>query len=868
MRAEPYQDLGVTALNILPPGQGKYLNALELALAQGAGEQPSQNTDQVEMYDSLIQGYQNLQPGRLQRYFKEASFGVPRQRVTRQYSPREGVTILRDQFQVPHVYGATRADTMFGSGYVSAEDRLFMMDVLRHVGRARISQFLGASPENLAMDRAQFAFADYTEDELLAMQKRLVRIDPVLGGQVIEDIQYYTAGINQYIDEALLDPTKLPGEYEALQVVPEPWLPTDTAAAASLIVASLGAGGGSELRNAAFLDAIEEEGYSPAEARRIFDDLRFAEDPEAPVTADGRFPWNNDLGPVDRSSVARPDDAADVLASIPARPTTITGPFGPIRLGFPDGASNALLVGSKLSESGRPLAVFGPQTGYWSPEILMEIDMHGPGIHARGAAFPGLSLYVLLGRGDGYAWSATSAGGDQVDVYAVELCNPAGGRPAADSTSYVNAAGKCEAMEIREESYVAKPSAGGQPDPAQAPGNIMVELRSERTDFGLVRARGTIRGKPVAFTALRSSYGGEVDSALTYVEILDPRRINGPKDFQRAFGRFSSTFNWFYVDGQHIAYQLGGYHPLRADGVDPDLPVWGRSKWRWRGLLSFQDTPKAIDPAKGYITSWNNKQAHGFRANDGQWSYGPVYRSQPLDDRIIAAARDDRKVDLIELVQAMEDAATVDLRGDKVLPFMLRVIGMPKDAGLRRVVDLLWKWHRTGAHRADLAKPFNGEYDHAAAVGVMDEWWSRALESVFKPVLGKAFDDMPISHHNPPGPVGSSMQTGWYGQIQKDLRTILGLPVKGKFSRIYCGNGSLARCRQALEKSLNAAVSELDAQFGPNPKAWGADEEGDRIQFVTLGVQGQDSMQWQNRPTFQQVVEFRSPGPGRKASSR
>ncbi|MGH2652410.1 MAG: penicillin acylase family protein, partial [Actinomycetota bacterium] len=368
------------------------------------------------------------------------------------------------------------------------------------------------------------------------------------------------------------------------------------------------------------------EGYSPAEARRIFDDLRFAEDPEAPVTADGRFPWNNDLGPVDPAAVARPDDAAEILASIPARPNTITGPFGPIQLGFPDGASNALLVGAKLSESGRPLAVFGPQTGYWSPEILMEIDMHGPGIHARGAAFPGLSLYVLLGRGDGYAWSAASAGGDQVDVYAVELCDPGGGEPALDSTSYVNGSGKCEAMEIRELSYVAKPSAGGVPDSSQAPGNILVELRSERTDYGLVRARGTIKGKPVAFTILRSSYGGEVDSALTYVEMLDPRRINGPRDFQRAFSRFSSTFNWFYVDGRHIAYQLGGYHPLRARGVDPDLPVWGQPQWRWRGLLSFRDTPKAANPAKGYITSWNNKQAHGFRANDRQWSYGPVYR--------------------------------------------------------------------------------------------------------------------------------------------------------------------------------------------------------------------------------------------------
>lgn len=44
---------------------------------------------------------------------------------------------------------------MFAVGYVTAEDRLFMMDVLRHLGRARLSQFLGDSERNREMDEAQ-----------------------------------------------------------------------------------------------------------------------------------------------------------------------------------------------------------------------------------------------------------------------------------------------------------------------------------------------------------------------------------------------------------------------------------------------------------------------------------------------------------------------------------------------------------------------------------------------------------------------------------------------------------------------------------------------------------------------------------------
>ena len=96
-----------------------------------------------------------------------------------------------------------------------------------------------------------------------------------------------------------------------------------------------------------------------------------------------------------------PDDPGQLTPAAEAArlPAKIDGPFGPIPLRFPEGQSNALLVGSELSESGRPIAVMGPQVGYWSPEILMEIDLHGPGIDARGVGFPGISQYVLLGRG-------------------------------------------------------------------------------------------------------------------------------------------------------------------------------------------------------------------------------------------------------------------------------------------------------------------------------------------------------------------------------------------------------------------------------------------------------------------------------------
>jgi acyl-homoserine lactone acylase PvdQ len=500
------------------------------------------------------------------------------------------------------------------------------------------------------------------------------------------------------------------------------------------------------------------------------------------------------------------------------------------------------------------MAIFGPQTGYWSPEILMEVDVHAPTLHGRGAAFPGVSLYVLLGRGPGWGWSATSAGADQVDIVAHELCDPMGGTPELNSQYYLRGK-RCVAMYVRTDTFLAKPSAGGIPE---SPEDVVISQTTERSHLGIVQARGTVGGKPVAFVSRRASYGAEVDNALAFVEIMNPDTFNGARDFQRAFGRFTYTFNWFYADDKDIAFQLAGLNPIRPRGVDLDLPVWADRRWDWQGFLPFKDVPKDLNPARGYFANWNNWQAPGFRVSDAQWSYGPVHRSLLLEDRIRAEVKEG-DVTVVEMVQAMADAATVDLRGDKVLPWMLEVVGNPSDGRMRRAVGLLSDWHRTGAHRADLEKPHDGVYDHAAAVALMDQWWPRALDAVFRPVLGKAFDDVPVTQDDAPGPVGSAYNNGWYGQLEKDLRMVLGEPVGTPFSRIYCGGGSLDRCRSALTNSLSQAVGALEREFGVSPAQWEADEAGDQIQFVTVGVQEQRPMQWQNRPTFQQVLEFGRP---------
>src|SRR3712207_1081340 len=135
-------------------------------------------------------------------------------------------------------------------------------------------------------------------------------------------------------------------------------------------------------------------------------DFRSVDDPEAPTTVHRkRFPYLT--VPKRPRGIAIPDRGSfkkhEVVASSAGGGGQARGILGDGLPVLPRSGSNALVVSARESASGHPLAVFGPQTGYFAPEILMEQDVHGPGIDARGASFPGTNIVVQLGRGRDYA---------------------------------------------------------------------------------------------------------------------------------------------------------------------------------------------------------------------------------------------------------------------------------------------------------------------------------------------------------------------------------------------------------------------------------------------------------------------------------
>ncbi|MEU7965782.1 penicillin acylase family protein [Streptomyces sp. NPDC049097] len=866
--------------DILPPGENGNATLAQILLNQAFGIQPSHAEDQLGPYAGLATGRSTLTDAKINSFFNDASFGVPSDQVASSEKPagRGDVTIVRDKKTgVPHITGTTRYGTEFGAGYAAAEDRLWLMDVFRHVGRGQLTSFAGGAAANQGLEQEFWRNAPYTEADLQAQIDHAVASAGDRGRQALADVGAYLDGINAYID-ASDSGRYFPGEYVLTghkdsitnAGTIDHFKVTDMVALASVVGSLFGSGGGGEVSNAISLLAAQSK-YGVEQGTEVWESFRERNDPEAVLTVHNgeSFPYASkpddpqgealpDAGSVaeeplvhDRTGSAATSGAA--RASKTAAATALTS--------AKRGMSNALVVSGKYTASGHPVAVFGPQTGYFAPQLLMLQEIQGPGISARGASFAGLSMYVELGRGQDYSWSATTSGQDIIDTYAVELCQ--------DDYHYLYH-GTCTAMDKVEQKNAWSPTVAD----GTAAGSYT--MRVWRTKYGPVQYRATVGGKKVAYATLRSSYLHEADSIIGFQMLNDPDYVKGPEDFQSAAQHINFTFNWFYADSRHTAYYNSGDNPVRAAGVDAEFPVWAQPAYEWRNWDPATNTAAYTPPAQhpesidqDYYISWNNKQAKDYTT--APWGDGSVHRGNLLEDRVkklVAAGGVTRS----SLVKAMADAALADLRAEDVLPDLLKVVNSSTvtDPTTAAAVGKLSAWVSAGARRTETSAG-SKKYADADAIRILDAWWPLLVKAEFEPGLGSdlytAFtanlpvDESPSAAHGPTGShAGSSFQYGWWSYVDKDIRAVLGEPVRGPLAQKYCGGGDLGACRDVLTGTLKQAAGTTASQVYPGDDQCSAGDQwcADSIVQRALGGIKHGSISWQNRPTYQQVVEFTS----------
>ena len=446
--------------------------------------------------------------------------------------------------------------------------------------------------------------------------------------------------------------------------------------------------------------------------------------------------------------------------------------------------------------------------------------------------FPGAGPYVVVGRTDSYAWSATAGTSDLVDARVELLCEPDARPPTPDSTHYAFD-GRCVPMDVVS------------PDPKV----------SLRTRHGPVVERGTVGGRPVAVSLERSSRGWEGFASLS-LRPLNLGQVGGAEDFAPTMRHVPFSVNWFFLDSRDIAFFHSGRYPVRAPGIDPDLPTWGTGEWEWRGTMDWTALPRDLNPPQGYLASWNNKVAPGWATGDGVWGVGAVQRVDLLTRRMEARIAAGGGLALADAVTVVQDAASADLRGEAVVPEMLAVLdGSPAPSPeLERARAALSAWAATGAHRRD--RDSDLFYDEPAVV-LMDVLF-RPLAAAVYPNLADLFAALTLGLDNAPSSYGASFDSGWYALVFRELRRIRGLDAGPLRAPVACGGGDLGRCRAALWDALGAAYAAArDTQAFPwldimQWRKWAAPE---RPRFIPY-VFNTETMRWTNRATFQQALTF------------
>lgn len=644
--------------------------------------------------------------------------------------------------------------------------------------------------------------------QVTRQQNRSLRRAGPAGRQVLHDIDTYLVGVNRW--------------YAANRPDARPFDRADVYALNAIKSQFLGQGGGQEVENALFLDAARDR-FGARRGSRVYEDLRQRNDPETSVTTSRRARHQTKVsvrrpkglvrieqGSFESAGVELPGaDAA--AASIPASTE----------------ASNTLLVNGARSATGTPIFVGGPQIGYNYPGLTLEMGLYGPNIRARGATsapFPG---YMLIGRTPEFAWMLTAASVDLIDTYAERLCR--------GSRTRYRYGGKCRRMERVDAGTIAR-------------GGDEVNVRFRRTVHGPVVGYARVAGtrRVVAVAQRRSSAGRETTDQIFFQQ-LTFGRVHSADDFIEAASTTPQTFNSMYASDHEIALFTTGRLPIRPQGVNDDLPVDGRGRYEWKGYLPASRHPQEVNPSSGLLVSWNNKPARGFPAGDDRWDEGGTQRV----DWVLEELARTQKHTPATVLGAANAAATADPRG-LMWPAVKAVLdrGTPPSALAAAVVDRITAWSAGDASWVD----GNGDGivdapGQAAMAAVWNDLAGAALCGRLGAKLCAALETRQVRFQRPP----SGMYGGWHQYMSKDLRTLLGRKVRGRYNVRYCGRGDVERCAAdlwaAIEQGAQAAAR---SQGTSDPTQWRSLTT--KIAFTPLPLA---QMQYTNRPSgIHQVMQF------------
>jgi len=615
------------------------------------------------------------------------------------------VRVVRDGHGVPTIEAATLEDLFFAQGYVTAQDRLWQMDVMRRAAAGELSEVIGEA--TIKMDR---------EQRILGLRVVAENAEKNISARDRAYFDAYTRGVNTFIESHR---NRLPIEFRLMKYQPRPWTVTDSLLVGARLVEFLNhysyakaltrekvlAKIGPELTADLYVNSSWRD-RPPTEARRGIE--------QQPATE----------GDDDDDEDVEPDGAATTITSI--TPPASLSAFA-IGANVKNGddqemdtlrpGSNNWVVSGQHTVTGKPLLSNDMHLDHQMPNLWFEAHLKSGAFDVAGVTLPGVP-FVIVGHNQRIGWGFTNVGPTVEDDF-IEEFNAQG--------QYKTPAGWKDAQHRQEVIHVK-----GKPD---------VTLDVVTTRHGPI-ITDIIPGETRKIALRWTLYDG---MALALFDVDSAENWDA---FRKAFSMFSAPGqNVMYadVDG-NIGYQATGRVPIRAAG-DGSLPVSGSDDaHEWTGYISFDDIPHVYDPPSGILAT-----ANGRITPDGyKYSISTEWDAPWRTDRIYRILESGRKFSPADMLALQTDVSSSFDRfcADKFVYALDHTANISEKA--KRAADILRDWD--GRVSADSPAP---TIETKARIEL--------VRMLLEPKLGPAQDDATKSKSqgSSPAPAAETGTLSW-----------------------------------------------------------------------------------------------------------
>ena len=459
------------------------------------------------------------------------------------------VEVYRDNLGIPHVQAENEHDAFFAQGFVTAQDRLWHMeyDRLRATGRWAEAVGDGALEQDKLMRRFRLAASAKADYAAMDEHTRIV-------------FDAYAAGVNAFID----GPDPLPAEYAIAGIEPEPWQPWHSMAVYKVRHILMG------VFESKIWRARMVRGMGPEKAGQLF-----------PGYEPGHLlilpPGATAPGPLDQGLKGLAEGAAALNY-----------------LGEMDGGSNSWVLAGQPpggiqdgagvgTSTGKPLLAGDSHRGLDTPNAYYQNRIACSEFDVTGLSFPGVPAFPHFGHNPWVCWSVTHTAADYQDLYVEQLRE-------GDTPQYLH---KGEWLDAEVHDETVRSSSGREQ-------TIQVVV----TNHGPVISGGPEEGSGMALKYTATESASEWTSILW--KMLLARNTEELSESQRGWVDPCNNFLMADVDG-NIGYLCRGRIPIRSR-VNGWLPVPGwTGEHEWQGDIPFEELPRSINPAEGYIATANNR---------------------------------------------------------------------------------------------------------------------------------------------------------------------------------------------------------------------------------------------------------------------